>query len=166
MSGRRSRQKGKRGEREACEALLDVLPGLQRQFGQSRKANEACDIDGPNNPFWIEVKRQKVPNIRAAYQQAIDEAKGRRPVLVASKADRGPWLFTVDVEGLRSLGRLFGFLESSPCHHGKQDSSQPPQPAYSGNTVSETDRQQGTPPRRDVGQSDESLPRVPSKERP
>lgn len=111
--GKASRDKGKRGELEACEALADVWPGLQRTYHQSRAGSDAPDIDGPGCPVWIEVKRQERINIHAAMEQAVEavapmdlgygEGWIPRPPVIAHKRNRGEWLVTVRARDLKML---------------------------------------------------------------
>jgi hypothetical protein len=122
VMGKRSRDKGKRGELEACEALKDVWPGLQRTYHQARAGSDAPDIDGPGCPVWIEVKRQERINVHEAMDQAQRAAttEGKplltdegdqyrflswRPPAVVHKRNRGEWLVTVRA---RDLARLIG----------------------------------------------------------
>lgn len=72
--GLKSRQKGKGGEREACEALHSVFPGARRRLGQERDAEDnGRDLDG-TAPFVIQVKRHAtVP--RALRLEALGEAE-------------------------------------------------------------------------------------------
>lgn len=109
MSGLRSRNKGKRGEREACEAIAEAIPGLERQFAQSRCGADAPDIDGPNNPYWIEVKAQRSPNPASAWEQAkecVDDADVDRIPMALTKGDRRPWLVTITAKEFVRLYRL------------------------------------------------------------
>ncbi|RMF57070.1 MAG: hypothetical protein D6746_11615 [Bacteroidetes bacterium] len=92
MPGRRSRDKGANFEREMARLFREAYPDARRGIGQSRAAGEVPDVDG--TPWWVECKRQKAPNIRAAYRQA-QEATDGRPVLVVTKADREDILVTM-----------------------------------------------------------------------
>lgn len=127
MSGKASRSKGIRGEREACEALADVWPGLQRVYGQARANSASPDIDAPGCPVFIEVKRQESINVHAAMAQAIkasDDAwtfkrvprggdgpdscvlmdvASSRPPLVIHKRNRGEWLVTMRASDFVSM---------------------------------------------------------------
>jgi hypothetical protein len=113
MSGRMSRAKGCRGELEACEALKDVWPGLQRTYHQARAGSDAPDIDAPGCPVWLEVKRQERINIHEAIDQALTatlvtgtNADVTRPPVVVHKRNRGEWLVTMRVSDLkRVVGR-------------------------------------------------------------
>lgn len=123
--GKASRSKGKRGELEACEALAEVWPGLKRTYHQSRSGSDAPDIDGPNCPVWIEVKRQERINIHEAMEQAYAATPkaafrcdvagclkpcGRgegvmlsRPPVIVHKRNRGEWLVTMRASDLKRL---------------------------------------------------------------
>ncbi len=106
--GRMSRSKGKRGELEACEALKDVWPNLQRVYGQARADSSSPDIDGPGCPVFIEVKRQEKINVHAAMAQALVASRpvptiDTRPPVIVHKRNRGEWLVTIRA---RDLARL------------------------------------------------------------
>jgi hypothetical protein len=115
MGGKMSRSKGCRGEREACEALADVWPGLSRTYHQSHKGSTAPDIDGPGVPVHIEVKRQESINVHAAMAQAekacttFDEYgdihSWARPPVILHKRNRGKWLVTIRACDLARLVR-------------------------------------------------------------
>jgi hypothetical protein len=129
MNGRGRRDKGKRGELEACEALKDVWPGLRRMYGQARQNSATPDIDGPGCPVHIEVKRQEKINVHRAMFQAIAASAysstdvtalefgglkpgetptvrvtGKfRPPVIVHKRNRGEWLVTVRAVDLARL---------------------------------------------------------------
>lgn len=100
MSGKRSRDRGKRGEREVWHLLEDVYPDARRSANQSRRGSDAPDVDG--TPYWIEVKFTEKERIRAAYNQATEATDGR-PVLVLSRRSHTPWLVTMDAETFKAL---------------------------------------------------------------
>jgi hypothetical protein len=111
--GKASREKGKRGELEACAALADVWPGLERTYHQAHKDSTSPDIDSPTCPVFIEVKRQEKINVHAAMRQAagksLDEEgfMGRgfavRPPVVVHRRSRGEWLVTMRAADLARL---------------------------------------------------------------
>lgn len=109
MSGRMARDKGVRGELEACEALAGVFPGLQRTYHQARAGSDAPDIDGEHCPFWFEVKRTERLNIHEAMAQAVKACRESghdfvpRPPAVIHKRNRGEWLITFRVADLASV---------------------------------------------------------------
>lgn len=80
--GAGSRRKGVAFERELVQRFREALPESGARRGlQSRSGKEAPDVEVP--PFWIEAKRGKKPNVRAALQQAeADAPQGRIPVAV------------------------------------------------------------------------------------
>ena len=101
MSGKASRDKGARGEREASTLLKRYYPNAKRGVGQTQAGNNSADVEG--TPWWVEVKRQKTrPNCHKAWEQGAGETDGRR-VLVMSKADRGVWLVTMSFSTFAQL---------------------------------------------------------------
>jgi len=82
MTGARSRRKGIRYERELVHRFREAMPGADIKRGfQSRSGEEAADVECP--VFWVESKRGKKPNMRAALTQAIQAAlDGRVPIAV------------------------------------------------------------------------------------
>lgn len=101
MSGRYSRNKGKRGERQVVHLFKEHGFEARRGDSQSRGAREADVEDVPM--LWIEVKIGK-PRIRQAIEQAERDTDGRIPV-VFWKDDRKDWRVDVDASTfLRMLG--------------------------------------------------------------
>ena len=111
--GKRSRDKGKRGEREACDLLRPLFPDVRRKAMQSRGGSEGADLE--NTPGWhVEVGVGRV-NPREKYEQAVNDlsaevvrANGRgdhkRPVALTRK-DRGEWLVTMSAARWMDLVR-------------------------------------------------------------
>jgi len=93
--GRSSRRKGHDYERALATLMRSVWPEARRGIGQARAGGDVPDVDG--TPFWIEAKRGKRISIRAAYEQAVEAADGRVPVVV-SREDRSPALVTMGLE--------------------------------------------------------------------
>ena len=87
MGGRSSRQKGKRGEREAARLFTDR--GYQARRGDSQSAG-AREADVEDTQFWVEVKRGKRCPIRRAIAQSEGDTDGR-PTLVLWRDDRSDW---------------------------------------------------------------------------
>lgn len=104
--GKKSRDKGARGEREAALALEKVT-GLpwKRGHGQTRSGADCSDVepDGWKSSLWVEVKRGKQPPIRSALKQADEARAPHNTSVVLSRADRGDWLLTLKLEDLWSL---------------------------------------------------------------
>ena len=108
MSGKFSRDKGARGEREVANLLKPVLgDSVCRGVGQTQRGSTAADVEG--TLYWIECKTGKRPNIRAAMQQAEEATDGRPPV-VFSKRDSEGWYVTMKVGAWLDLLRL-AYLE-------------------------------------------------------
>lgn len=101
MSGRASREKGKRGERLAVALCRLLWPSAVRTISQARGGGEACDVSG--TPYHVEVKVGARPNILAAVRQAKGDSKGARPWLVFSKRDREQPLVTMSWETFAAL---------------------------------------------------------------
>ena len=99
MSGRRSRQKGKRGERQVVHLFRDAGYNARRGDSQSRGAREA---DVEDTGFWIEVKIGKRPLIRRAIEQAQRDTDGRPPI-VFWRDDRGPWRVDMGADTLLTI---------------------------------------------------------------
>ena len=89
MGGKASRDKGQRGEREVCKMLQDELglDSLSRNLSQTR--NGGCDI-AELEGWSIEVKFQEHLNLSAAWQQALNQCKNTKPLLIYRKS-RQPW---------------------------------------------------------------------------
>ena len=117
MSGRRSRSKGQRGEREVCQQLalhgLDVRRGWQARSGQVE-----ADVEGTE--LWWEVKRGKRCNPRAAYKQALGDTDGRVPV-VAWRDDQAPWMVTLSLADFLALWLGRAESSSSDDHEAHED---------------------------------------------
>ena len=94
MGGRHSRSKGQRGEREIVGIMGKYGMELHRGW-QTRAGQTECDVEG--SPWWIEVKRGKRCNPRAAYRQAKADTDGRLPV-VFWRDDREAWMVTLSLE--------------------------------------------------------------------
>jgi hypothetical protein len=70
-TGRRSRDKGGRYEREIAEALRPLFPRAVRGVGQARASGEIPDVKG--TPFWTECKHRQALNVTEALDQAATE---------------------------------------------------------------------------------------------
>ena len=80
--GRMQRRKGAAYERWVAKMFRSVLPGTEVKRGlQSRSGEECPDVTA--GLFWVECKHGKLPNVRAALAQAVDDCpKGRIPIAV------------------------------------------------------------------------------------
>jgi len=101
--GRLSREKGKRGEREAAakwETLFGVPMRRSQQFCGA--SDESDDIIGQSG-VSIEVKRRQHLNIPQAVETAVAEAGEGNVAVVLHRADRQPWLVTLQLDDLPDL---------------------------------------------------------------
>ena len=82
MTGAGSRRKGADFERALVRRFREAMPDTTIRRGlQCRSGQEAPDVDVPC--VWIEAKRHRRTNIKAALAQATETApKGRWPVAV------------------------------------------------------------------------------------
>jgi len=95
-SGKYNRKKGADFERELVHLFRDAMPGAPVKRGLQCRGAEMADVDCP--VFWIEAKRMKRPNIRAAYKQASDDCgKGKIPVAI-TRANREDALVTLSLD--------------------------------------------------------------------
>ena len=96
MSGRSSRQKGQRGERQIF-ALLNSLLGrevFRRNLSQTRAGG--ADHEADDLPVALEVKFQEKLNIGTWLKQAREQAAGRIPAL-AYRQSREEWTVLVEL---------------------------------------------------------------------
>tara|TARA_R100001594_G_scaffold123563_1_gene160013 strand:+ start:1955 stop:2338 length:384 start_codon:yes stop_codon:yes gene_type:complete len=110
VSGLRSRRKGHNFERELARVLSEHWPELniKRGSGQSRCGSDAPDVDMPS--FWVEAKRHKRCNIKAALKQAIEasaEDEKRRMPIAICKDDREEATVTMRFEDFLCLAGNF-----------------------------------------------------------
>lgn len=106
MGGKASRDKGKRGEREARDVMA-WLTGRpwRRGVGQTRRGSDVPDIEpeSGDGSLWVEVKVSKRwPAIGKAMEQAREACGGKVP-MVLSKKDYGEWLVTIAAKDLSVL---------------------------------------------------------------
>lgn len=102
--GRMSRQKGKRGEREAAaewERLFRVSMRRSQQYAGSPEAGSQ-DIIG-HKGVAIEVKRREKLNVASAIDQIVEDAPEGDVPLVLHRANNRPWLCTVRLDDLPQL---------------------------------------------------------------
>ena len=79
--GALSRTKGAQYERVLVHRFREAMPGAEVKRGLQCRGEETADVDCP--VFWVEAKRGKKPNVRAALKQATAAApKGRIPLAV------------------------------------------------------------------------------------
>jgi len=100
--GALSRRKGRRFEQELARSFRAAMPGAEVRRGlQSRGGEEVPDVECPI--FWIEAKRGKKPNIRAALRQAADAAPKDRVPLAVIRDDRQEAVVALSLENFIDL---------------------------------------------------------------
>lgn len=113
MTGAMSRRKGASFERELVHRFREAMPGGEVKRGlQSRSGQEVADVDCP--AFWVEAKRGRKPNVRAALKQATEcSPKGRMPVAVI-RDDREDAFVAMSLDDfLELVGDWWRFKESN-----------------------------------------------------
>lgn len=84
--GKRSRDKGKRGERRWRTWLQRWWPGAHR--GTQSDGARYCDVEG--TPLWLECKARARLDLLGAMRQAEQDTDGRPAVVLASRVRKGP----------------------------------------------------------------------------
>jgi len=102
MSGASSRLKGAQFERQLVRAFRRVMPGAKVRRGlQARGGHEVADIDCP--VFWVEAKRGRKPNVRAALTQAHETAPEHRIPMAVIREDHRPAFAVMELDDLFEL---------------------------------------------------------------
>lgn len=98
--GKRSKDKGDRGEREAAEFLKKYGFDANRGLGQARGGHEIPDVECEELAYWIEVKRGRHNPVTGYYQAKgyVEKQGDDREPLVMSRRDHCDWLVTVSAE--------------------------------------------------------------------
>jgi Holliday junction resolvase len=100
--GRMSRQKGKRGEREAAAELAVVFGCEARRGVQYQGGPDSPDVVLEGVAVHVEVKRTETLSLYAATDQARDDAGGKIP-LVLHRRNGKAWVAIVELEHLPAL---------------------------------------------------------------
>lgn len=107
--GARSRNKGMRGELEVVALLrehgLKTRRSAQMQSAaRYAKTSQAVpDVIIEGSPFWLEVKRGKRVNWRAAFAQASSECSETDTPVVVHRDDHGEWMVTARLEDILEI---------------------------------------------------------------
>lgn len=102
MSGKKSRDKGKRGERDARDALIEHL-GCEAKRGQQHCGGEdSPDVKTSIDGVHFEVKRTEKLSLYQALEQAIGDAGSNVPVVLHRKNNK-PWVAIVELSRLKEL---------------------------------------------------------------
>lgn len=97
--GKPSRDKGKRGEREAAHELEKVLGVVARRGQQFAGGVDSPDVVHSIPGVHIEVKRTEKLCLTAALEQAVADAGDQVPTILHRK-NKQPWLAIVRLDDL------------------------------------------------------------------
>src|SRR5580693_6156504 len=105
--GRRSREKGARGEREVVVLLRPVFPSVRRRCaGEESQCRRGRDLDGTPG-FSVQVQLSGAPTIERKLREAVSGAEpGERPVAFTRRSRIGggdEWLATLLAQDLVAL---------------------------------------------------------------
>lgn len=93
VSGRKSRTKGQRGEREVVRMFKENGCEAERGWQSRGGGPDQPDVVVNGYPLHIEVKRAERLNVYQAMEQAIGDAQlGFRCPVVFHKRNNKPWL--------------------------------------------------------------------------
>ena len=101
--GKASRDKGKRGEREAAQALNDLLGCNARRGIQFCGGEDSPDVKHELDGVHFEVKRAERLDLWSALSQAIEDAGPDQAPVVMHRPNRKPWLLVLRLEDLPRL---------------------------------------------------------------
>ena len=114
--GIRSRNKGKRGEREAAAEIRRILRTEARRGRQFCGSDESPDVETDIPDVHFEVKRAETFRLYAALEQALADCGSRIPV-VLHRANNRPWVAIVRLDDLPQLATtIYLTLAKSPEH--------------------------------------------------
>lgn len=110
--GKRSRDKGKAGEREAAAKLSELfgcdVRRSQQYCGASEESDDLVGLPG----VAVEVKRCERLNLHSVIEKTAADAAGKIPMVV-HRRDRSEWLATVRLDDLpRLVSQLYLLMAS------------------------------------------------------
>lgn len=103
--GRLSRQKGKRGEREAAAELGSLLGCTSRRGVQYQGGPESPDVVLEGVSIHVEAKRVESLNLYAAIEQATSDAPQNSVPIVWHRRNNRPSVVIVETKNLVHLAR-------------------------------------------------------------
>lgn len=102
MSGKRSREKGKRGERKVAAIIRERI-GLQARRGvQYSGSPDSPDVVGLPG-YHLEVKNVNRLDLHKALNQSQNDAADDEIPVVVHHRDREPWYITIPFEDFLDL---------------------------------------------------------------
>lgn len=103
--GLRSRNKGKRGEREAAAEIRRLFGVEARRGRQYAGTDDSPDILTGIEGVHFEVKRAESLRLYGALEQAAEDAEGKLPV-VLHRPNHRPWVAVVALDDLPRLAEV------------------------------------------------------------
>lgn len=101
--GRFSREKGKRGEREARDKLLELFDCEAHRGRQFQGSPDSPDVVSSLPGVHFEVKRTEKLSVYAAVQQAVVDSGIDDVPVVLHKSNGNPWLAIIPLDLLPQL---------------------------------------------------------------
>lgn len=105
MSGRRSRNKGSRGERELAAELTRITGHPFGRTAQRTGKLGDSDVVSESLRWHVESKRSEKLNLYAALDQAIGDCKEGNLPLVAHRKNGKPWVAIIRLDDLVLLAK-------------------------------------------------------------
>lgn len=113
--GAMSRQKGKRGEREAAAEIERLFRCEARRGVQFRGGPESPDVVHGIEGLHLEVKRTESLRVWDAIEQAVADAGEDNLPAVLHRKNGKDWLFIARLEDMPEIAvKLFGTLAANP----------------------------------------------------
>ena len=116
--GRHSRQKGKRGEREAVKIARDYLYADRawRTAQFMGKDGGQADVQDVLPGFHVEVKWYATMALYGILDQAVRDMKAGELPLLMLRADKRPWMLCIRAEDVDEF--VNGYLENKASGSG------------------------------------------------
>jgi len=105
VRGRKSRDKGKRGERELASELQRLFGVAARRGVQYHGGSDSPDVVSDFDSIHFEVKRTEKLSLYPAMQQAVNDAGAKVPV-VCHRPNNKEWLAIVRLNDLPQLAAV------------------------------------------------------------
>lgn len=106
MTNGSSRDKGKRGEREAAKKWIEVFDSGAHRSQQYKGADHSSDLTLEVPGISAEVKRIEKLSLYPAIEKAADDAADDSIPIVLHRRSRKRWLFVAYLEDMPELARL------------------------------------------------------------
>ena len=102
--GKKSKTKGKVGEREAAAKLSHLLGTKVERSQQYKGGQHSADLSGAGR-LHPEVKRTERLNLYDAMSQAANDAGANNLPIVIHRRNRQPWLFICYLDDLTNVAQ-------------------------------------------------------------